>query len=196
MTLKPVFHWIWIAMEWYITNFFMYIMQFFFNLWVNCQNISFPSRGSFCDGKLKAPVKPCAGNQGTQIMVSRDWTMLILNVRGPSFLCLTRSISWLLMPWLLTSRDISNHDIDYVEYVSLGLTWGRILSTCAVSVWSYDIKCKYMFMFPLQNVACKGLTVKSLNIRHTLLSNKIVYHSDVVGASPVGAAPTTSSFST
>ena len=30
----------------------------------------------------------------------------------------------------------------------------------------------------------------------TLLGNEIVDHSDVVGASPVGAAPTTSSFST
>ena len=29
-----------------------------------------------------------------------------------------------------------------------------------------------------------------------LVGNKIVDHSDVVGASPVGAAPTTSSFST
>ena len=34
------------------------------------------------------------------------------------------------------------------------------------------------------------------NIRRTLVSNKIVDHSDIVGASPVGAAPTTSSFST
>ena len=33
------------------------------------------------------------------------------------------------------------------------------------------------------------------NIRRTLVG-KIVDHSDVVGASPVGAAPTTSSFST
>ena len=33
------------------------------------------------------------------------------------------------------------------------------------------------------------------NIRCTL-GNKIVDHSDVVGASPVGTAPTTSSFST
>ena len=37
---------------------------------------------------------------------------------------------------------------------------------------------------------------KVSNIRRTLVSNKIVDHSDVVGASPVGAAPTTSSFST
>ena len=27
-------------------------------------------RGQYCDGKLKAPVKPCAGNIGTQIAVS------------------------------------------------------------------------------------------------------------------------------
>lgn len=26
-------------------------------------------RGAYCDGKLKAPVKPCAGNVGTQILV-------------------------------------------------------------------------------------------------------------------------------
>ena len=34
------------------------------------------------------------------------------------------------------------------------------------------------------------------NISCTLIGNKNVDHSDVVGASPVGAAPTTSSFST
>ena len=34
------------------------------------------------------------------------------------------------------------------------------------------------------------------NIRHTLVGNNIVDHSDVVGALPVGTAPTTSSFST
>ena len=33
------------------------------------------------------------------------------------------------------------------------------------------------------------------DIRRTLVSNKIIDHSDVVKASPVGVAPTTSSFS-
>ena len=37
---------------------------------------------------------------------------------------------------------------------------------------------------------------KISNISRTLVSNKIVDHSDVVGASPVGVAPTTSSVST
>ena len=37
---------------------------------------------------------------------------------------------------------------------------------------------------------------KTSNISRTLVDTKIVDHSDVVGASPVGAAPTTSSLST
>ena len=37
---------------------------------------------------------------------------------------------------------------------------------------------------------------KTSNISRTLVGNKIVDHSDVVGATPVGAAPTSSSFST
>ena len=37
---------------------------------------------------------------------------------------------------------------------------------------------------------------QTYNIILTLVGNKIVDHSDGVGASPVGAAPTTSSFST
>ena len=44
--------------------------------------------------------------------------------------------------------------------------------------------------------AGKYIYRKTSNIRRTLLGNKIVDHSDVVGASPDGAAPTTSSFST
>ena len=47
----------------------------------------------------------------------------------------------------------------------------------------------------LNKMFCKYYR-KTSNIRRTLVSNKIVDHSDVVGASPVGAAPTTSSFST
>ena len=37
---------------------------------------------------------------------------------------------------------------------------------------------------------------QTFDIRHTLVGDEILDHSDVVGASPVGAAPTTSSFST
>ena len=74
-----------------------------------------------------------------------------------SLLGVTGSISLLLMTWLLTSPDISSHDIAYVEYVGPGRTWGRILGTCFISMWRNDIKCKCMFMFPLQNLARKEL---------------------------------------
>ena len=37
---------------------------------------------------------------------------------------------------------------------------------------------------------------QTADISRTLVGNKIVDHADVVGTSPVGAAPTTSSFST
>ena len=43
-------------------------------------------------------------------------------------------------------------------------------------------------------LALERIYRKTSNIRRTWVSNKIVDHSYVVGASPVGAAPTTSSF--
>ena len=46
------------------------------------------------------------------------------------------------------------------------------------------------------NAVCTFWYRQVSNIRRTLVGNKITDHSDVVGASPVGAAPTTSSFST
>ena len=50
------------------------------------------------------------------ICAQADGQALTLKVQGPSFLGLTRSVSWLLMPWLpLRRQDISSHDIDYVE---------------------------------------------------------------------------------
>ena len=49
-----------------------------------------------------------------------------------------------------------------------------------------------MFLHDITNETYR----KTSSIRRTLVGNKIVDHSDVVGASPVGAALTTSSFST
>ena len=77
---------------------------------------------------------------------------LILNVRGPSYLGLTSSISWLLMPWLLTSPG---HQQPWYWLCSICMSWSYMrgdLSTYVVSMWSNDIKCKYMFMFPLKKI--------------------------------------------
>ena len=49
----------------------------------------------------------------------------------------------------------------------------------------------------VRTLAAMALTYrKTSNIRGTIVGNKIVDDSDVVGALPVGAAPTTSSFAT
>ena len=73
---------------------------------------------------------------------------LTLNMRVPSHLGLTSSISWLLMPWLLTS---TGHQqlwyIDCVEYVAPGITWGNILSTCVISMWGNGIKCNGLLLW-------------------------------------------------
>ena len=71
-------------------------------------------------------------------------------------------------PGSLRCQDISSHDIDSVEYVGPGLTWGMILSTCVTSMWSNDIKCKCMFLFPLKNLRVKyrWLSVKVMRKHH------------------------------
>ena len=43
-------------------------------------------------------------------------------------------------------------------------------------MWSNDIKCKYMFMFPLKNVACKGLSFYKLNLQCEYCSLIHLYH--------------------
>ena len=106
---------------------------------------------------IKAPIKYMWQKLYTLIKGFRSTRFkitLTLNVRGPSYLALTRSISWLLMTWLLTSRGHQQpwywpckicsflsslrKDFNYLRFINVE-------------------KCKYMFMFPLKNLARKGL---------------------------------------
>ena len=92
-------------------------------------------------------------------------------MRGPSYLCLTRSILWLLVPWLLTSPG---HQQPWYWLCRIGrfLSYLRkVSSTCIASMWRNYTKCKYMFMFPLKNLARKGLRpLISKDSRYTLHS--------------------------
>ena len=54
--------------------------------------------------------------------------------------------------------------IDFIEYAGSCLIWGRISTTCIVPMWRNDTKCKYMFMFPLKNLARKGLMFQKMNL--------------------------------
>ena len=76
-------------------------------------------------------------------------------MRGPSYLGLTRSISWLLMPWLLT---LPRHQQPWYWLCRIHRSWSYLRKDFKyLCMWSNDIKCKYMFMFPLKNLARKGL---------------------------------------
>ena len=71
-------------------------------------------------------------------------------------------------PGSLRHQDIRSHDIDYIKYVGPYLVSGRILSTCVISMWRNDIKCKDMFMFTLKNLGRKGLIVQSIMWAHII----------------------------
>ena len=62
-------------------------------------------------------------------------------------------------------------------------------------IW-LDIHCIGPGSYKYDSFIGNNLYCKTSNTRRNLVGNKIVDHSDVVGALPVGAAPTTSSFST
>ena len=70
------------------------------------------------------------------------------------------------------------------------LCWDSIKYIC-ISHWSLPMKCR-MWLTSTPKEA-KNINRKTSDIRHNLVGNQIVDHSDVVGASLVGAAPTTSS---
>ena len=74
---------------------------------------------------------------------------LTLNMWGPSYLGWTRSISWLLMPWLLAPPG---HQPPWYWLCKIGKSWsfirGRISIIYGMAVWRNDIKCKCMSIFP------------------------------------------------
>ena len=84
---------------------------------------------------------------------------LTLNMRGPSYICLTRSVLWSLVPWLLASPW---HQQPWYWLCRIGRS---------LSYWRKDLKylyhinveelhkCNYMFMVPLKNLARKGFSL-------------------------------------
>ena len=75
-------------------------------------------------------------------------------MQGPYNLGLTRSISWLLMTWLLTSPG-HQQPLYWLCRIGMSLSYARrnFKYLCLFLVWRNDIKCKYMFMLSLKNLA-------------------------------------------
>ena len=88
---------------------------------------------------------------------------LTLKIRGLSHPILTRSISWLLMPWLLASPS---HQQPWYWLCKLGRSVSAMRKDfnylCYISVE----ECKYMFIFLLKNLACKELKDSSATIKN------------------------------
>ena len=81
---------------------------------------------------------------------------LTLNVQGRSYLGLTRSISWLLMTWLLTSPG---HQQPWYWLCRICRSWFYLRKDfkylCHINVEQWHKM--YMFIFPLNNLARKEL---------------------------------------
>ena len=72
---------------------------------------------------------------------------------------------------------------------------GHILVCEEWTAWACMIVADVLVPNRCQHISSNHAYHQTSNIRLTFVNNKIVNHSDVVGDSPVGAAPTTSSFS-
>ena len=90
------------------------------------------------------------------------------------------SFHWVYFHTVINSYTLYSH---MTCITNKGISWsGESVHWC--------VKC-------LQSWHLRTMVYRQIsNIRHTLVGNKLVDHSDVVGASPVGAAPTKSSFAT
>ena len=113
--------------------------------------------------------------------------------------------SWL---WKMNPSGYLSFCIQIIRVISIMVSHiagnSTICSAACSDQQQRNIKSRYNWKsgLPLQrasNAASFSMPYQyrqTSNIRRTFTDNKTVDHSDVVGAAPVGAAPTTSSFST
>ena len=82
-----------------------------------------------------------------------------LNVRGPSYLSLIRSIFWLLTPWILASPG---HQQPWYWLCRIGGSLSSLRKyfnfLCHTNMEEWQ-KCKYTFLLPLKKIAHKRLII-------------------------------------
>ena len=105
-----------------------------------------------------------------------------------SYLNTRTSVSYLVFFKFIVNwfRVCSSHDMIY----GVCVFWDEL----GVLVHMSEAKMMWNTIYQLSRIKLDGQYCQTSNIRCTL-GNEIVDHSNVVGASPVGTAPTTSSFS-
>ena len=125
-------------------------------------------------------------NKGFQTFLSNWYNQLNLlfndmdfNRLGADYPGKTRSNTWLLMSWRLASPGNQQPCCWLCRINGPPQQCGRISNASIILLSRNYTICKYR---------------QTSNIRRILVGNKIVDHSDVFRASPVGATPTRSSF--
>ena len=121
------------------------------------------------------------------------WRGIIFhNMQGTS----PRNVHIPVLKWCIVGHDTGA----LWDLSSLDFSTGLSHAWCQAITLTHEDTCILSIIFKLHCVMkfsiWKYMYRKTSNISCTLVGNKIVDHSDVVGASSVGAAPTTSSFST
>ena len=102
------------------------------------------------------------------VSVMSKMNPLTLSLQGLSYPGLNWSRSWLLMPWLLVSPG---HQQSWYWLCETGRTlfyMRKDLNYYVLSVWRKDMICRYIFMFPMNILACKGLRTNDINTSHGL----------------------------
>ena len=114
------------------------------------------------------------------------------------FLCITISILMIVSQYIII-HGVLLHPFpmrdNFMVFIDKATTLYLPLQQC---LSSSDLRANRYFKYQMWCCFLEKLCIyrKTSNISRTLVGNKIVDNSDVVGASPVGTAPTTSSFST
>ena len=89
---------------------------------------------------------------------------------------------WVITNWTFWEQTFYQESLENVIYKMVVILFClKVVNNTCIAIHNMTVNKDYR---------------KTSNISRTLVGNKIVDNSDVVGASPVGAAPTTSSFST
>ena len=133
---------------------------------------------------------------GRSAQLGNVWTWGIKTKHIKTMILSNAFLEWyfyfcLIVRWIVFRRQYRQDVIINVEKCS-----SFVLSLKIVLTLNIDFSNKVMWLFTVEPSGSQIIYRKTSNIRRTLARNKIVDHSDVVGALPVGAAPTTSSFST
>ena len=112
-------------------------------------------------------------------------------------ICISIHISYAISVNFVTYHEMSKYDIVYHIVTIHILIHFFCVTTCTAVSWYSDMWC--IIAPPLEMLKdiypwYENYHRTTSNINHTLVCNKTVDHSDVVGASTDGAAPTTSSY--